>query len=207
MKKLPLLSIAVAGILSLASVPQATASTILADTVIDFYNSGAGSMSGVYGGTFPGSFPVPVPVSYATDGNATTFVSLPTGSYITLGFSTGFVFDGAGLDLFVSELGGATETASVYISSDFGSTFTFLGTATTATVSGFDFASIGYTGYVNAVKILGLDAYGASPGFDLAYVEGLEGSVVSSVPDSMVTLWALGSMFIAFAVSRSRRKA
>lgn len=207
MKKLPLLSIAVAGILSLASVPQATASTILADTVIDFYNSGAGSMGGVYGGTFPGSFPVPVPVSYATDGNATTFVSLPTGSYITLGFSTGFVFDGAGLDLFVSELGGATETASVYISSDFGSTFTFLGTATTATVSGFDFASIGYTGYVNAVKILGLDAYGASPGFDLAYVEGLEGSVVSSVPDSMVTLWALGSMFIAFAVSRSRRKA
>ena len=207
MKKLPLLSIAVAGILSLASVPQATASTILADTVIDFYNSGAGSMSGVYGGTFPGSFPVPVPVSYATDGNATTFVSLPTGSYITLGFSTGFVFDGAGLDLFVSELGGATETASVYISSDFGSTFTFLGTATTATVSGFDFASIGYTGYVNAVKILGLDAYGASPGFDLAYVEGLEGSVVSSVPDSMVTLWALGSMFIAFAVTKSRRKA
>ncbi len=207
MKKLPLLSLAAAGILSLASVPQAMASTILADTVIDFYNSGAGSMGGVYGGTFPGSFPVPVPLSYATDGNATTFVSLPTGSYITLGFSTGFVFDGAGLDLFVSELGGATETASVYISSDFGSTFTFLGTATTATVSGFDFASIGYTGYVNAVKILGLDAYGASPGFDLAYVEGLEGSVVSSVPDSMVTLWALGSMFIAFAVSKTRRKA
>ncbi len=207
MKKLPFLSIAAAGILSLASVPQSTASTILADTVIDFYNSGAGSMAGAYGGTFPGSFPVPVPLSYATDGDATTFVSLPTGSYITLGFSTGFVFDGAGLDLFVSELGGATETASVYISSDFGSTFTYLGTATTATVSGFDFASIGYTGYVNAVKILGLDASGGSPGFDLAYVEGLEGSVVSSAPDSMVTLWALGSMFIAFAVSKSRRKA
>lgn len=207
MKKLPLLSIAAAGILSLASVPQAMASTILADTVIDFYNSGAGSMGGVYGGTFPGSFPVSVPLSYATDGNPTTFVSLPTGSYITLGFSSGFVFDGAGLDLFVSELGGATETASVYISSDFGSTFTFLGTATTATVSGFDFASIGYTGYVNAVKILGLDASGGSPGFDLAYVEGLEGSVVSSVPDSMVTLWTLGAMFIAFAATKSRRKA
>ena len=58
MKKLPLLSLAAAGILSLASVPQAIASTILADTVIDFYNSGAGSMPGVYGGTFPGSFPV-----------------------------------------------------------------------------------------------------------------------------------------------------
>lgn len=207
MKKLPLLSLAAAGILSFVSLPQAKAATILADTVLDYFNSGAGPLAGVYGGSFPGVFPVSVPLTHATDGNATTFVSLPTGSYITLGFSAGFVFDGAGLDLFVSELGGATETASVFISSDLGSTFTFLGTATTSTVSGFDFASIGYTGYVNAVKIVGLDAFGASPGFDLAYVEGLEGSVVTSVPDHLGTFSALGSLLIALAVTRNRRRA
>jgi len=206
MKNLPRISIIAVGILALVSAPQSAASTIFADTVINFYDSGAGSMPGPYGGTFPGSYPVPVPLSYATDGDATTFVSLPTGSYITLGFTTGFVFNGAGLDIFVSELGGATETADIFVSSDFGASFTFLGVATTATVSGFDLASIGYTGYVNAVKIVGLDAYGASPGFDLAYVQGLEGSVVPSVPDSMATVWALGSMLTLFAAAKSRRK-
>jgi hypothetical protein len=54
---------------------------------------------------------------------------------LTLGFSGGFVFDGPGLDLFVSEVGANDELADVFISSDFGLTFTFLGQATTATVS------------------------------------------------------------------------
>jgi hypothetical protein len=207
MKNLYRISLVAVGILSLVSAPQSNASTIFANTVLDYYNSGAGTMVTPYGGTFPGSFPVSVPLSYATDGDATTFVSLPTGSYITLGFSSGFVFDGTGLDIFVSEVGGSDETANVYVSSDFGSTFTYLGMATTSTISGFDLASIGYTGYVNAVKIVGLDNYGGSPGFDLAYVQGLEGSVVPSVPDSMSTLWALGSMLTLFAAAKSRRKA
>jgi hypothetical protein len=205
MKTLSILTLVAAGALALGSAQQASAATIIADTVLDFFDSGAGPMPGPYGGTFPGSFPVPVSLSYATDGIASTFVSLPSGSYLTLGFSTGYVFNGPGLDIFVSEVGGADETAAVFISSDFGTTFTYLGMATTATVSGFDLASIGYTGIVNAVKIFGFDSFGGSPGFDLAYVEGLEGSVVSTVPDSGTTAWLLGSILMLFAATRSRR--
>jgi hypothetical protein len=185
----------VASIISVAFAPQANGAIIIADTVIDYFDSGAGPMPGPYGGTFPGAFPVPVPLSHATDGNGTTFVSLPQNSFLTLGFSGGFVFDGPGLDLFVSEVGANDELADVFISSDFGVTFTFLGQATTATVSGFDLGAIGYTDNVNAVKIVGLDNFGASPGFDVAFVQGLEGSVVV-VPEpailALVSLALLG---------------
>jgi hypothetical protein len=195
---------------SLAAFTPVSAAVIVADTVIDFFNSGANPAfpTGSYGGTFPGVFPVVVPLSYATDGDAATFLSLPTSSYITLGFSGGFVFDGVGLDLFVSERGGNDELADVFVSSDFGATFTFLGQATTATVSGFDLASIGYTGMVNAVKIVGLDNLGASPGFDLAFVQGLEGSVVvSPVPEpASLALVALGLLGVAGVMRRRSGK-
>ena len=202
-------SFARASVLALSTIvpfAPASAATIVADTVIDFFNSGANPSfpTGCYGGTFPGgSFPVAVPCSYATDGDATTFVSLPTGSYMTLGFSGGFVFDGPGLDLFVSEVGGSDETANVFVSSDFGASFTFLGIATTATVSGFDLTSIGYTGHVNAVKVVGLDNAGGSPGFDLAFVQGLEGSVVVPEPG---TLTLLGLSLAGLAATRRRKQ-
>jgi hypothetical protein len=194
----------VAGLLSLSLVPQARAATILADTVIEFFDSGAGPLPGPYGGTFPGAFPVAVPLTHATDGDPTTFVSLPTGSYLTLGFGGGFVFDGPGLDLFVSEVGNNDELAAVYISSDFGATFTFLGAATTDTVSGFDLATIGYTDTVNAVRIIGLDNFGGSPGFDLAYVEGLEGSVTIIPEPATMALLSVGLLCIGVRLRRRR---
>lgn len=165
---------------ALAVFAPANAAIIVADTVIEFNNSGANPAFpiGSYGGTVNGNFPVAAPLSYATDGNAETFISLPTDSFMTVGFSSGFVFDGPGLDLFVSEVGGSDELANIFVSSDMGATFTLLGQATTATVSGFDLGAIGYTGNVNAVKVVGLDNLGDSPGFDLAFVQGLEGSVV-----------------------------
>jgi hypothetical protein len=191
-----LLSIALISFpLSLAAVAS-SAATLTADVVLDFFDSGAGPLPGPYGGTFPGNFPVAVPLSYATDGDPTTFVSLPEGSFIVLGFSGGFVFDGPGNDIFVSEVGGADELADVFVSSDFGLTFTFLGTATTDTVSGFDLASIGYTDQVNAVKVIGLDNFGGSPGFDLAFVQGMEGSVII-VPIAPIPLPASGLLLIA----------
>lgn len=193
---------ALAGLVSMAVLPQARAATIFADTVIEYFDSGAGTLAGPYGGTLA-SFPVSVPLTHATDGNAGTFVSLPTGSFLTLGFSGGFVFDGPGLDVFVSEVGGANETADVFVSSDFGASFTFLGTATTATVSGFDLASIGYTGQVNAVKVVGLDSFGGSPGFDLAFVQGLEGSAVITPQPATIALLGLG-LLVAGARMRHR---
>lgn len=155
----------------------AQAATVVANTVIEFFDSGNGSQPGPYGGTFDDS-PKPVPLSFATDGNANTFVSLPTGSFITLGFAGAQIFNGAGDDIFISELGNGAEDASVFVSSDFGSTFTFLGTAFGNTTTGLDLNDIpGFTGFINAVKVVGLDNGGSSPGFDLAFIQGLEGSV------------------------------
>ncbi len=187
--------------LSLGAV-SANAMVMTADTAIEFYDSGAGPMVGPYGGTWPGSFPVAVDLGMALDGNADTFVSLPTGSFMTFGFSSGVVFDGAGLDIFISEVGGSNETADVFVSSDLGVSFTLLGQATTATVSGFDLADIGYSDDVNAVKVVGLDNYGGSPGFDVAYVQGMEGSVKPvSLPATMALL---GAGLLGMMVARRR---
>ncbi len=168
-----------AAAVSLAAGPSLGA-TILADTVLDFFNSGAGPIAaGPFGGTSaPQNFPVAVPFSFATDGSEFTFISLPTDSFITLGFSSGYVFDGVGNDIFVSESGDGRELANVFISDDFGASFTFLGTAEGDQVTELDLASIGFSGRVNAIKIVGLDNGGGSPGFDVAFVQGLEGSVV-----------------------------
>jgi len=174
--KLMLKSVAVAAVLTVMALPV-QAATVVADTVIDFFDSGAGPIAGPYGGTFNNS-PIPVSLSFATDGNANTFVSLPTGTFITLGFSGAQIFNGAGDDIFISELGNGAEDASVFVSSDFGSTFTLLGTAFGNTTTGLDLDDIpGFTGFINAVRIVGLDNGGSSPGFDLAFVQGLEGSV------------------------------
>lgn len=155
----------------------AQAATVVANTVIDFFDSGAGPIAGPYGSS-GGSSPVPVLTSVATDGNVNTFVSLPTGSFITLGFAGAQIFNGAGNDIFISELGNGAEDANVFVSSDFGSTFTFLGTAFGNSTTGLDLNDIpGFTGFINAVRVVGLDNGGSSPGFDLAFVQGLEGSV------------------------------
>lgn len=200
-----LIGLVAAGAMSLGFAPAASAAIIFADTVIDFFDSGEGPLTGPYGGTFPGVFPVAVPLTYATDGNSTTFVSLPTGSFIVVGFSGGFVFDGPGLDIFISEIGGNDETADIFVSSDFGATFTFLGVATTATVSGFDLSAISYTDRVNAVKIVGLDNFGGSPGFDLAFVQGLEGSVVVTPVPEPGTLALFGAALMGFGLARRRK--
>ncbi|GHT99926.1 hypothetical protein AGMMS49960_06620 [Betaproteobacteria bacterium] len=190
---------------------KADAAVIYADTIIDYYDSGAGPYTWPYGGYWygpgmGGSFPIPVTLANLLDGSPSTFVSLPQGSYVTLGFSNGFLFDGPGLDLFISELGGNDELAAIWISSDWGASFTYLGQATTDTVTGYDFASIGYSGTVNAVRVVGLDNFGPSPGFDLAFVRGFEGSSVMTtpVPEPATNALLLAGLCLIGIVARRR---
>ncbi len=182
---------------------SATAVTLLADVELDFFDSGAGPLAGPYGGDVLGSgFPIPLAdTSNARDGNVSTFVSLPTGSFLTLGFSGGFVFDGPGDDLFVTETGAVDEMANVFVSTD-GVSFTLLGTAGAGGTDTFDLGAIGFLDPVTAVKVVGLDLGGGSPGYDLALVEGLEGSVMM-VP-APGTLPLILAAFAGFGVLRYR---
>ena len=184
----------------------ASAATIYADSVISYFDSGAGPVAGPYGGTWsPSVYPVSVPLSYAVDGDANTFVSLPTGSYMVVGFSSGVVYDGAGNDIFISEPGQGYEDANIFVSDDWGASFTFLGVAHGNTLTELDLADIGYAGFVNAVAVVGLDNGGGSPGFDLAFVQGLEGSVIPEVPlPAAFPLMAFGAGLLGFGARRRR---
>ena len=176
---------ALAGLAFLATAGSAQGATIFADTVIEYFNSGANPAfpaPQVYGGNFfTSTFPVLVPLTNAIDEDPDTFVSLPTGSFLTLGFSTGFISDAPSQnDIFISEPGAGFEDANVFVSSDFGATFTFLGVAFGNTLTELDLADISFAAAVNAIKVVGLDNGGGSPGFDLAFIQGLEGSVTIS---------------------------
>lgn len=176
---------------------------VFANQVLDFFDSGTGPIAGPYGGTTsPSNFPVSVPLSVAVDGDANTFLSLPTDSFVTVGFSGAVIIDGPGNDIFISEPGNGLEVASVLVSSDGGSTFELLGQAFGDTVTELDLATIGFTGTVNAVRIVGLDNGGSSPGFDVAFVQGLEGSVTVIPVPASVTLLLFG---VAGLVTLKRR--
>lgn len=157
----------------------ATAQTLFADTVIEYRKSGRGPLPEPYGGRGAhGKYPYQLrDLSYAFDGDPGSAVSLPRGASLAVGFSGGFIFDGPGDDLFISELGASKELADVFVSSNFGRSWTFLGRADGGRVTRFDFRRVGFRGKVNAVKIVGLDMKGTYPGFDVAYVEGLKGSI------------------------------
>lgn len=188
---------------SLALAAPAHAVVGYADVVLDYFDSGAGPIAGPYGGEFPGLFPVPVSTSVVLgpDGAVADFLSLPTGSYVTVGFTDEFIFDGLGDDLFIGEAGVAGETANVFVSSD-NSTFVFLGVANDATVTAFDLASIGFVGNVTAVKIVGLDSLGGSPGFDVEFVQGLPGSL-GGIPEPAT--WAMMLMGFGLVGTLARR--
>ena len=192
---------AVVATLAALAAPSAHATIGYADVVLFYFDSGAGPFAGPYGGTIS-SFPVPVSTSVVLGSDiagSEDFLSLPTGSYVTVGFTDEVVIDGVGNDIFIQEIGLADEKADVFVSSDGGASFTFLGVASSATTTAFDLASIGYTSAVNAIKIVGKDALGGSPGFDLANVQVLPGSI-GVVPEpgslalALLSLGALGAL-------------
>lgn len=143
----------------------------------------------------------------ATDGNSRTYVSLPDRAFIVLGFVGGFIFDGLGDDLFIDETGNAQERAEVFVSSDFGASFTRLDIANGNRTNRFDFGDYAFLPAditVNAVKLVGLDNNGSSPGFDLTFVRGLEGSVATVPLPAGLPLLA-GGLFGLALLRRSRR--
>ncbi|MCK5523938.1 MAG: RHS repeat protein, partial [Thiomargarita sp.] len=156
-----------------------------ADVVLEFYDSETGPIPGPYGGTdLEGPIEVNLNVVLGKEMSQNPsyydFLSLPTGSFVTVGFTDESIVDRPGDDIFIKEIGAAYETANVFISSD-GTNFTFLGTANGGATTSFDLKSINFTANVSAVKIVGLDDFGNSPGFDVAYVQVLPGSIAPPI--------------------------
>ena len=189
------------------SASQAVPIVGFADVVLDFFDSGAGPIAGPYGGTFPSGPGFPIAVSLdvvlGDDPGPTgfqDFLSLPTGSFVTVGFTDETVIDGVGNDIFIQEIGGNGERAEVFVSSDL-ITFISLGIAQDNTTTALDLASIGFTDPVQGIKIVGLDNLGGSPGFDVVNIEVLPGSIgpPPNIPEpATILLMGLGIASIAF---------
>lgn len=147
-----------------------------ADVVLDYFDAGTGPIPGPYGfinngnsGTIPINLDAALGDEPSSGANA---VTLPTGSFITLGFIDETIIDGPGNDIFVREDGAAGDRANVFISSNL-IDFTFLGVAQDNITTAFDLSSINYTQPVRAVKVIGLNLAGSVPGFDLVNVQAL----------------------------------
>lgn len=172
-----------------------------ADVVLDYFDSGVGPLTGPYGFFDPNGNGFKEPgepdVPSLTTVNAAlkdeldpavNTLSLPTGSYVTLGFTQGFVVDGPGDDIFIRESGRAGDQANVYVSSKANPTaadFVLLGIAQDNVTTALDLSAIGFTDPVRAIKIEGLDNRGLSPGFDVVNVEVLQ--VLTATGDRIIT--------------------
>lgn len=143
-----------------------------ADTVLKYHDSGNGIMKGPYGGAYPGSYPVKVSTNVVLGSDSPTvedFLSLPSGSYVIVGFKDNVVVDGKGNDIFIAETGDQEERADIYVSSN-DRDYVKIGQGNGGQQVAFDLAKIGFTAPVTSIKIVGLDINGGSPGFDLAGV-------------------------------------
>lgn len=183
-----------------------------ADVVVEFFDGGNGTLTCPEGQG--GSFPPPassatcVPFSVVlgsdpdvpTINNPADYLSIPMGSFVTVGFTDEIVTDGPGDDLYIQEVGNASELADIYISSLLSTNpadFVFLGQANGNTITSFDLGTIGFLGQVRAVKVVSLQNGGApsAPGFDLASVRALQfaGSHCASLPNSTGSAAVIGT--------------
>ncbi|WP_207714108.1 PEP-CTERM sorting domain-containing protein [Scytonema sp. UIC 10036] len=139
--------------------------------------------------------PPPSPVNSRLNPNV-DWLALPQGSFVTVGFTNERIVDGPGNDIFIGNLeDSAGEQADIFVSAN-GNDFEFLGRIGEGGVRELDLATIGFTAPVEAIKIVGIDNFGNSPGFDLVSVEGLPGSIEprfepASVPEPTSTLGLL----------------
>lgn len=116
-----------------------------------------------------------------TTGNSTQWIALPTGSWIVLGFVDNTIINAPNADdIFIDEIGAASEIGIISVSSDWGQTFTELGRIDGGIVNAIDLEDYDYQSCVNAIKIEGTDAGGCVPGFDVVRVYGLPGANIAS---------------------------
>ncbi|MDA7501735.1 hypothetical protein N8482_00510 [Chitinophagales bacterium] len=109
-------------------------------------------------------------------GDNNFFLSLPTGSEITVQFVDNCIVDAPGqADLFLDEVGAASEMAAVFVSSD-GVNYIDLGIIDGGVVNEVDLAGSGLTAPVKFLRLVGLDDEGCSPGFDIVSIYGLPGA-------------------------------
>jgi Ca2+-binding RTX toxin-like protein len=161
---------------------------VFADILLDYFNSGRGTPTTPYGFRDPTSsgfldgpnlFDQEAINSVLGDdpGPGLDALSLPTDSFVTVGFTSGFAIDAPGNDIFIRESGAAGDRANVFVSTltnPTASDFVFLGVAQDDVTTSFDLAAIGFTQPVRAIKVVGLDNNGTSPGFDVVNVQALQ---------------------------------
>lgn len=186
-----------------------------ADVVLDFQDNAQNVKGELGGGGFRDlSFnraadgTITGEVADAVLGNDdTSYLSLLSGQSITLGFVDENIIDSTGFDVFVSELGSASESASIFASSN-GIDFTLIGVANNAGgVSSFDLLGFGFTQPISAIKILSSSSGGSSPGFDLEFVEALNSVAVEPPVDVNAPTTAILMLCGVFAAFARRLKA
>lgn len=147
-----------------------------ADVILEAYYSHANPRYDYFYGGDGDMFPL-IMDPRAVLGNNRKFVSLPKGSYIIVGFTDNTIIDAPHQDdLFIQEVGRAGDQAAVWVSAN-GKDYVYLGRAKDDKVTSFDLADIGFKKPVVAVKIMGIDTRGSSPGFDLVSVRAMKGAV------------------------------
>ena len=177
MKKVAILFLALAMVCAIGGMAYAYSGEY-ADVLLEAYYSNANSeFDDFYGGT---GFIFPIKISPdVVLGNNDSYLSLPTGSFVTVGFTDKTVIDAPSQDdIFIEEIGASGDQAEIYVSSD-NNDFIFLGIAVDGGITSFDLADIGFTEPVVSIKIIGIENKGDSPGFDLVNIKALVAEVVS----------------------------
>jgi len=146
------------------------------DVILDYFDSGLAGIPGPFGGydVTVGSGPVPVSLDVVLGADPcphTNFLSLPTGSYVTVGFTDESITNGPEADFFIEEIGDVEEIAEVYVSPNY-TDFFFAGIAHAGGRTPFDLSQINAGGEsIVALRLVGFSLDGISPGFDFAGVE------------------------------------
>ncbi len=159
------------------------AAPVFADRLIEFVAAGRSRYPEPFGHAAGPYRPGPVdpaivlgdpgPGPFNSGNPSLEFLTLPTGSYVTLGFTGHVLVDGPGPDFFVRGVDldeSAGEVAEVHVSTDL-ERFHRVDSIRAAGRQPLDLAGLGLAAPVRAIRVVGSDLKGAYPGFELVGVE------------------------------------